>query len=81
MSLSPSRSVRGPEDYQTFIGGHRPAHNLGESDDRLVRSANSSGRYHIDRERTGDGVKLGQWGMQVKPLSKLDSCPAGDEKE
>ncbi len=81
MSLSPSRSVRGPDDYRLFAGDGIPVMELGTSDARLVSSANHSRQYHVDRMRRGEGVRLEQWGMQIKGLKDLDSCSDGQITE
>mgnify|MGYP001565822459 CR=1 FL=1 len=65
MSLSPGRSVSGPDDYSMFAGNAMPADVVGTPDARQVISANHSKGYHIDRERRGHNVGLETWGMQL----------------
>lgn len=65
MSLLPSSSVRGPDDYRMFVGDELPAEVSGTPDARQVTAANHSKRYYIDRERRGHNVRLETWGMQL----------------
>ena len=81
MSLSPGRSVSGPDDYMMFVGTDSPIELVGTPEGRLVYAASHSGRYHVDRERRGEGVRLEQWGIQIKGLSNLDSCSDGQITE